>query len=294
MSEFRAFCTSHDGQYFAGCTDDGLIRIWSATDLSLAATLYNSFEDCDLRMAIDPGNHLLFSGAWGEGLSCHDYLTGAQLWHRSDLPGIQKVDYACGFPSSIHVAAEVPDTEPDETPVLDGVIELDSRTGEVLWQDRDGSSMFLHPSDALVVMENRDDQTLSILDGSKKIRGSLEMAYFAIMDVAFHGGLIAVAEGTEGLRIIDQQGKVLLRHIPTDRKCHFIQAGFDRSTGNWLFLDNEEDLFLVTLDGKSGQLVNEFRSSSWDYLIGDGSRIVDSEGQVYRSSNGELLARLAI
>jgi hypothetical protein len=296
MSEFRAFCTSHDGQYFAGCTDAGLIRIWDATDLSLVATLYNSFEDCDLRMAIDPENHLLFSGAWDEGLSCHNYLTGAHLWHRDDVPGIQKVDYTRGFSASIHIAAEIRETEPDETTVLYGVIELDSRSGKMLWRDPDAYSMFLHPSDAWVVMENRDDRTLSILDGSKQIRGSLGMAYFAIMDVAFNGDLIAVAEGTEGVRIIDRQGKVLARLIPTNRECHFIQAGFDRSTGNWLFMDNEEDSFLAIVDGKSGKLLSERQGGSWSdvNLIGDGSRFVDSEGQVHRTSDGEVLAQLAI
>ena len=294
MSEFRAFYTSHDGQYFAGCTDEGLIRVWNAADLSLVATLYNSFEDCSLRMAIDPGNHLLFSGAWDEGLSCHDYMTGAHLWHRDELPGIQKVDYACGFPSSIHVAAEVPGTEPDETTALEGVIELDSRTGKIIWQDKEVSSMFLHPSDALVVIENRRDRQMSILDGSKKICGSLGMAHFTIMDVAFNGDLIAVAEGTHGLRIIDRQGKVLVRHIPTDRECHFIRVRFDHSSGNWSFVDQHDEAILVTLDGKSGRLLNECRSNSWGSPIGDGSRYVDYEGQVCRLGDGEVLARLAM
>ena len=322
---FRAFRVSSDGRCFCGSTDSGIIRIWDAGDLSLIAALDTGFPEGFHRLAIDTGNHLLFSGAWGEGLSCHNYRSGARLWHRSDLRGIQSVEHSNGWPLSIHVAVDVLETEQNLPDVFSGIAELDSRSGETLWHAKDGLSVFLHPTEPLLVMEasqepewirrrpwwmprifawisghgmpsseTGSDRSLAILDQSKERCASLEMANFAILDVAFVGDLMALAEGEKGVRVIRRDGSVLAHHASAGRESNFIQAGFDRSTGTWVFLDQWEEAFVIILDGATGRLLNEYRRASRGgiHLIGDGSRYVDDQGQVCRTSNGELLAQL--
>lgn len=319
MSDWlHAFSVSGDGRCFCGSMKGGIIRIWDASDLSLITAIDTGFPEGFHRLAIDGGNHLLFTGGWGDGLACHDFRSGARLWHRSDLVGIQKVEHSLGFPSSIHVALEIPDTMQDDPGVPSGIAELDSRSGKTLWQTGEGSSAFLHPTEPLLVIEgvlkpesplrrrswfprlftlfsgSAMASNLVILDGSKSRRAELEMANFAILDVAFAADLMALAEGQKGVRIIRRGGSVLKHHASEGRESNFICAGFDHSSGNWVFLDDSEGAFVVMLDGKTGNLTGEYRREPGGgiHLIGDGSRYVDDQGQVCRTRDGTVLAKL--
>ena len=242
---------------------------------------------------IDAERQAVYSGVWEGGLSCYDYAANEARWHRADLFGIQKVEVSPAFPSSLFVTLETPDYRVDERGAFTGVMELDVATGMTKWQMSDADYAFVHPTRAILVLVDEGEEVVRVLDGSRRLRGSTEMTYFAVVDIAFSHAVMSLAEGKEGVRVVDFDGKVLATHKPRSREMNCIQAAFIGRTDTVAVVDKWESTFMTILDG-DGRVVTEYeRTNHLDIcFISQGTRFLDQEGMVFGTGNGALIARL--
>jgi hypothetical protein len=214
------------------------------------------------------------------------------VWRRDDLIGIQTVDLSAGFPASVFVTLEAPDYRLDEPGVVSGVTELDAETGHTKWLSQNGDWLFLHPTTPVILIQDRSEELVRVLDLQKREIGSTPMENFAILDVAFSEEMIALAEGAKGVRIIDLSGRMISRYAPKARKPNCIRINFDREHVN--IFDSWEASFVSIIDPLSGRLIREYHRATRENIcfIDDGSRFVDGSGEIYRSSDGEPVATL--
>jgi hypothetical protein len=241
---------------------------------------------------IDPVNRLIYSGTWENGLACYDYADNRQVWHRDDLIGIQTVDLSAGFPSSVFVTLEAPDYRLDEPGIISGIAELDARDGSTMWMTDRGDWLYLHPREPVMVIQDKCDHVVRILDGGKNEVGTIPMVHFAIIDVGFSEDFIALAEGEKGVRILDHQGRMISRYAPRGRKPNCIKITFDGD--RVIVFDSWEGSFVTILDPRTGKRISEYeRDSHGDIcFIDNGSRFVDPSGTICRSIDGQVMARL--
>jgi hypothetical protein len=290
---FNEMRSSVDGRLFGTCSDGETIVIWDAVSLAQAATVTPRFGGGEERFVIDPGGHVIYSAVWEGSLSCYDYVANETRWHRPDLVGIQKVEVSPAFPSSLFVALETPDYRVGERGAFTGVMELDAATGATMWETRDGDYMFVHPSSPILVLVDEGETVIRILDGSRRLKGSAEMTYFAVLNIAFEHGVMALAEGKEGVRFVDFDGKVLATHKPRSREPNCIQVAFIGRTDTVAIVDAWASTFMTILDC-DGRVVTEYERANHLGIcfINEGTRFVDQEGMVFGTGNGALLARL--
>jgi len=247
-----------------------------------------------MRHVIDPINHRIYSGTWEKGLTCFDYARNRVVWHRSDVIGIQSVSHSAGFPESIIVSLEAPDYLVDEPGVSSGIVELNARDGSTTWRTTAGDRAFTHPCQSLIVMTDRYKKQIYLLDKQREIVGSLPMTYFAVIDVGFSKDMIALAEGKEGVRIIDRKGQVISHYITKNRKTNCIGVAFFND--RLVVFDYAEKSFVTIIDPSTGEVSGEYEYQSYGFIcfIDHGSRFVTSSGEICRSIDGKHEIKLKI
>jgi outer membrane protein assembly factor BamB len=280
---------SYDSLHFGASLEQETITIWRSDSPLPVTTVKPSFSGGGRRHFIDPVNRLIYAGTWENGLTCFDYADTRVVWYRDDLIGIQTVDLSAGFPSSVFVTLEAPDYRLDEPGIISGIVELDAKDGSAKWAANDGDWVYLHPRQPLIVIQDRCNNVVRILDGEKNEVGSIPMVHFAIIDVGFGKGMIALAEGEKGVRIFDDRGALVSRYAPKGRKPNCIKVAFyeDRV----IVFDSWDGSFLIIIDPRTGKLIAEYEREFHDDIcfIDDGSRFIDSSGQIYRSSDGRFV-----
>ena len=171
-----------------------------------------------------------------------------------------------------------------------GIAELDRNTGETLWAEPNGQKAFVHPDAAILLI--CDGRTIRVLGADMQPIGRAEMVNFAILDAAFSGDRIALAEGAKGVRVIDVSGATLCSYSPQGRKPNCISVAFN---GHRVCVhDSWEGSFLTTIDPASGQVIAEHqRPKGGDIcFIGDGSRYVDQTGGIYTALDGRPIGQI--
>jgi hypothetical protein len=288
-----AMRTSAYGRLLGTSADDETIKVWNATTLAAIANIKPGFSGGEGRLALDPTSSRAFSGTWEAGLTCYDYAEHRVVWHRADLIGIQRVDFSPAFPSSLFVALEAPDYRVDEPGIFSGVVELDAATGRSLWRTDYADTVFLHPSRPLSVLVDRGERIIRILDDSHRMLSSIPMTYFAVLEVAFHGERIALAEGGEGIRLADTRGTILASHRPPSRKANCLRVSFVSGADALAVFDSWEGSYITLLNG-AGQVITEYQRESHEDVcfIGDGTRFLDAQGHVCQTANGAIEARI--
>lgn len=94
LSKHKEFDVSNDGTFVAVGSDDNdvcVIRISDNRRFDAPGVSYD-FGGC--RLAVDPQNGTLFTGAYySTGIAAYDLETGNQLWHRRDLKKLQEIAF---------------------------------------------------------------------------------------------------------------------------------------------------------------------------------------------------------
>ena len=285
--------TSMDGRLLGTSSDDDSIKIWDAASLREIAQLRPGFSGGRERFALDRTHSRIFSGTWEDGLNCYDFAGERLCWRREDLIGVQGVAFSPAFPSSVFVVLEAPDQLVDGPDVFTGVVELDAATGDTEWQTEDADSIYLHPERAVYALTSRETKRVRIFDGASRLLGSTPMANFAIMDAAFQGDRLALAEGAKGVRLTNLTGDVLFSYRPASRICNCIQIAFSGDSNAVNVFDRGKKTNITSMD-TGGRVVCEYaRSTPADIcFVGDGTRFVDALGNVCRSSDGQVEARI--
>ena len=105
--------------------------------------------------------------------------------------------------------------------------------------------------------------------------------------MAFHGEVIALAEGGEGVRLIDTRGRVLASHRPPSRIPNCLHICFVGGADALAVFDSWEGSY-ITLLNEAGQVVAEYERESHEDVcfIGDGTRFLDAQGRVCRTATG--------
>ena len=238
------------------------------------------------RYIVDPLDHTIYSGTWEDGLTAFDYMSEKQLWKRKDLIGIQRVDLSPAFPTTLFVTLETPDYRVDEPGVFSGIVELDRESGKTVGKSDRGDDVYAHPDRPILVIEDRAGDRIRILNARRKETASTEMLNFAVLDLAFSGELIALAEGGKGTRVIDTSGKTISRNVPDDRKPNCISVTC--CAEHVVVYDSWEAAFITIIDPKSGKTVSEYeRETGGDpCFIDGGTRFVDGYGRVFHTIDG--------
>lgn len=279
---------SYDSRHFGASLEKETITIWRSDSRSPITSVRPGFSGGEDRHFIDPVNRLVFSGTWEDGLTCFDYADNRKVWHRTDLIGIQTVNLSAGFPGSVFVTLEAPDYRLDEPGVVSGIVELSSEDGRTRWTTEDGDWLYADPKQPFLVIQDSCNDVVRILDIEKKEVGSAPMIHFAIMDVGFSDKLIALAEGEKGVRILNHKGQVISQYAPRSRKPNCIGVAF---SGDHVVVDDSWDgSFVTVINPTTGEVISEYERESHDDIcfIDDGSRFVDTAGQIYRSIDGQL------
>lgn len=285
LQDIRA---SYDSHHFGASLKERSITIWRSGLPSPITTVRPGFSGGQNRHFIDPVNRLIYAGTWEDGLTCFDYADNRTVWHRSDLLGIQSVDLSVGFPNSLFVTLEAPDYRLDEPGVVSGIFELAAEDGRTKWATEDGDWMYADPKRPILVLQDRCDETVRILDGARNEIGSTPMVHFAIIDVGFSDHRIALAEGEKGVRIINHGGEVISRYAPYGRRPNCIRVAF---SGDLVTVfDSWDGSFVTTIDPTTGEVVSEYRCESHGTIcfIDGGFRFVDPSGRVCRSIDGRI------
>jgi len=284
--DFRERRASYDTHHVGARLSEGVISIWNTKQRKFVASAKPGFKGGRQRYAIDPFNHLIYSGTWEDGLTCFDYGSDRVVWHRDDLVGIQRVEISGAFPTSLFVTLEAPDYRLDEPGVFSGAIEIEAKSGKEIWRATRGDNVYAHPEKPILLIQRQGDRQLDILNGERKLIGSAAMLNFAILDVAFGSESIALAEGAKGTRVIDYEGKTISENVP-DRKPNCIDITFDE--GLVCVFDSWEDSFVTLIDPASGKAVSEYKRDSHGDIcfVENGSRFVDFRGRLFRTRDGK-------
>ena len=288
----RDIRASYDSHHFGASLKKGAITIWCSDSPTPITTVRPGFSGGQNRHFIDPVNRLIYSGTWEDGLTCFDYTDNRTVWHRSDLIGIQTVDLSAGFPNSLFVTLEAPDYGLDEPGVISGIVELAADDGRTKWTTEDGDWIYAAPKHPILVLQDRCDKMVRILDAGRNEIGSTPMVHFAIADVAFSEQMIALAEGEKGVRILNNKGEVISQYAPQGRKPNCIRVTF--SGDRVIVFDSWEGSFVTTINPTTGEVVSEYQRQSHGTIcfIDGGTRFVDPAGRVCRSIDGEIEATL--
>ena len=287
LEDLRASC---DGSQFGACLSKGDVTLWDANTLGVVGTFRPGFAGSNARYVIDSHEHRLYSAIWENGLTCYDFWTDRVLWKRRDLQSIQAVNLSGAFPLSLFVTLERPARTRGGLKPVFGIAELDRNTGETLWAEPNGQKAFVHPDAAILLI--CDGKTIRMLGADMQPIGHAAMVNFAILDAAFSGDRIALAEGAKGVRVIDVSGTTICSYSPRGRKTNCIEVAFhaDRVCVH----DSWEGAFVTTIDPVSGQVIAEHqRPIAGDIcFIGDGSRYVDQTGAVFDALTGSQIGQL--
>jgi len=283
---FRERRASPDSHHFGASLNKEEITLWETQSFSKIATMRPGFSGGRQRYIVDPLDHIIYSGTWEEGLTAFDYMSEKQVWRRKDLIGIQRVDLSPAFPTSIFVTLETPDYRVDEPGVFSGIVELERATGKTVWRTRNGDDVYTHPERPVLVIQDRAADKIRILNEERKETASTKMLNFAVVDLAFSDGLIALAEGAKGTRVIDLNGKTISRNLPKGRKPNCIRITF--SGDHVCVYDSWEGAYITIIRPESGKTESEYeRESGGDpCFIDDGARFVDAFGRVFHSQDG--------
>lgn len=292
--QFRDIRASCDTLHFGASLEEGSITIWKSDSPFPIASVKPGFSGGENRQLIDPETRRIYAGTWEDGITCFDYAENRVVWHRADLIGIQKVDLSKAFSHSVFVTLECPDYRLDEAGIIvSGIAELSVHDGSTRWLTESGDWLYLHPSDSLLVVQDSCDSVVRILNGAKKEVGTASMIHFSVLDVAFRGDLIALAEGEKGVRVLDHRGALISRFVPQRPEPNCVQIAFDED--RVVVLDTWESSFVSIVDPHSGKLIAEYERDSHEAIcfLDHGSRYVDSSGKIFRSSDGVHLATLS-
>ena len=284
----RDIRAAYDSRYFGASLEEKSISIWRSDLVPPVATVRPGFSGGEKRHCIDPVNRLIYSGTWEDGLTCFDYAENRTVWHRSDLIGIQSVDLSVGFPGSVFVTLEAPDYRLNELDVASGIVELAAEDGRTRWSAERGDWCYANPCRPFLVIQDRSDRVVRILDANKNEVGTAPMIHFALLDVGFSDAFIALADGAKGVRVLNYRGEVIARYVPIGRKPNCIQVAFHAE--RLLVFDSWDGPFVTTIDPTNGELVSEYQRDSQGTIcfIDNGSRFVDESGHIFRSSNGQF------
>ena len=288
MSVFlRDTRASFDSRHFGASLEEESITIWRSDSPDPITTVQPGFSGGRNRHFIDPLNRLIYSGTWENGLTCFDYADNRIVWRRNDLIGIQTVDLSAGFPASVFVTLEAPDYRLDEPGVISGIVELAAQDGRTKWATEDGGWVYADPRQPLLLIQDRCNDIVHILDADKNEVGSTPMIHFAIIDVGFSQDMIALAEGAKGVRILDHKGSVISQYSPNNRKPNCIRVAF--SDDYLIVFDSWKGSFVTIIEPDTGKVVMEYKRESHGTIcfIDKGSRFIDPSGQICRSINGQ-------
>ena len=275
--------TLHDSRYFGACPEPGEVCIWkSDAPQSLARVRSPS------RYVLDPSKRRIFSAEWEGDLTCRDYANGKVIWRRRDLPGIQKLALSSAFPDSVFVLSGTTDKPYKYPRVKLGAIEIQAASGKSRWMMERADNLYVHPTKPLILLVDRGDFRISLHDRNKVEVASIPMTNFAVLDAAFTEDLIALAEGAEGVRVIDWEGNAVSHYAPSDRQPNCLAIAFDQ--GKVCVYDSWDKTFVSIFDPHSGLRIKEYERKCHGRIcfIDDGSRFVDQLGQISITSTGEL------
>ncbi len=288
LDDLRASC---DASQFGASLRKGKITIWNANTLEAVATVRPGFSGSSSRYAIDSYDHLIYFGIWEKGLTCFDFGNGRMKWKRKDILGIQAVNLSAGFPNSLFVTLELPERTQGKLEPIFGIAELDRNTGETRWIEPSGHQCFVHPIDPTLII--REGRTIRVLGSDKQPIGQADITNFAILDAAFLGSRIALAEGGRGVRVIDSAGAVICSYSPETRKPNCLSVAFDGD--NLCIHDSWECAFVTIIDPISGRVIAEHQRLRCGDIcfIGNGSRYMDQTGGVYKTLDGTQVGQVA-
>lgn len=281
---------SPDALCFGASTSKGKVTLWAADTLEEMATVRPGVVDSCWRHAIDCREQMIYFGTWDKGLTCFDLRERRVRWRCKDLVGIQAVGLGAGYSDSLFITVERRERDRGRTKPFFGIVELDRNTGETRWVEPNGQKAFVHPEKATLLI--CDGKTIRILDGNMQQLGQAEMVSFAILNAAFSGDRIALAEGAKGVRVIDAAGATICSYSPQGRKPNCIEVAF---TADQLCIhDSWEGAFVTTIDPVSGRVIAEHqRPIAGDIcFISDGSRYVDQTGAVFDALTGSQIGQL--
>lgn len=285
-------CAASDGRHLGASLSDGRLVFWQPD----RSEPWRSFPRVAkvAEFAFEPASSLLFWSTWEGGLFCGSLETGELLWRRTDLVRIQHLALSPAFPESVFIAAGLEDGfETRHGPRLDGLWELSRKDGSPRWR-ADGDAIFAHPAEPLLLVVEGTDRRLRILDSRKRERSTMPSAEFPIVSVAFAEERFAVAEGDQGVRIFDFQGRLEAHYRPTGRATNCLQLAFGED-GLHVF-DAWDGAFLTLLDPKSGapRAEREIPGDRSLEFLERGTRFVDPEGGIFQTRTGERLGQLLL
>ena len=294
MAGFDELRPSYEGSHFGASLVKGEISIWNAGSYEKIASVRPGFSGGSQRYIVDPVNRLVFSGTWEDGLTCFDYDSNRIVWHRPDLLNIQRVDLSSAFPGSLFLELEAEDFRASDPTAFSGLIELSVDSGQTKWISEDWSDCYVHPFGPIVLVADRGSRRIGILDEQKEIVGSSKMANFAILDVAFGSDRIAIAEGAKGMRILTFDGRTIAQYSPPGREANLIRIAFNE--GQVYAVDNWDGAFITAIDPKTGARQHEYPvGPPYDFcFIDKGAKVIDSKGNVRRTTDGEVISTLPI
>ncbi|MFT6242097.1 MAG: hypothetical protein ACJAQT_004200 [Akkermansiaceae bacterium] len=256
-TDFRERRASPDSHHFCASLNNEEITVWGTREFNKIATMRPGFSGGRERYIVDPLDHIIYSGTWENGLTAFDYMSEKQQWKRKDLIGIQRVDLSPAFPTTIFVTLEAPDYRVEEPGIFSGIVELERKTGKTVWKSDKGDDVYLHPDRPILVVQDRVEDRIRILNERREETASTEMLNFALIDLAFSGELIALAEGAKGTRVLDTSGKTISRNIPAGRKPNCTRVAIFRD--HVCVYDSWENSFITIIDPKSGKTVSEYK-----------------------------------
>lgn len=289
---FEHLRASADTTHLAASTKAGWTTIWKTDASRPISSIKTGFHGGENRHAIDSANSRLYSGLWEGGLSCFNYATGRRSWRRRDLLGIQQVDVSSANPGSLFVSLETPDHLQNRKGSFTGVIEIDARDGSTIWKTTEAWYAYPHSSRDLLVVEDRVQKEIRTLDESRQTVGRSEMLNFAVLDVAFNDDLMAVAEGAQGVRVLDMHGNTISRYLETRREPNCIRVFFVND--QLCAFDSWGTPWLIFLEPRTGEIKYEIQCDATHIcFIDDGLRFITQLGRIFDSVTGKQVGHIS-
>jgi hypothetical protein len=242
-----------DSRFCAVTSTKGVVRLYSIAERSFVAE-FQTIEDAGgISVAMSSDDRYCFLGtyyAWA--LACFEVSTGKLEWKRKDLARFYGLSFSAGQQALFGYFHGK------------SALKLNPSTGETVQSYRGIQEVYASPisGDTLLV----DKKKLSLHGTDGKRLWSAQRESFAILEVAWSPGTVAISEaledgletGTSGIRCYGRHGELLWRY--KGRKGHMSPLMYrpeDRCYIGVDFRAGPKDRLLVRWDEETGEIKNE-------------------------------------
>jgi hypothetical protein len=285
-SAIRELAAARNAPRLAAAFVEHTIQIWDLCGSGRLSEFNTVFGGGGHRVTLNPTGELCVAAGWTKGkrggVACYDALTGAQLWHRTDIRQTQCVRFSCSG-EIIWCGLEAGRFQ-----------QLDARNGATVESFIGIERIFDSPHSNFLLLKTRHRGFL--IKGTKTSR--VPNLTFGLLDAAFSPDVLCLSEACGPVRFLDCRSGVELWRYNPPNDTHVLRLNYRSADRHFYGVQWEyqhgrsRTLFRFAGEGGQYEEIRQLRSWYEEFCM-YGDALVTSLGEVISVTEGEIVNRLA-